>query len=120
MFLLYEQSKVLQTELKVFSGRTKMVAYVDILRLFTQLELTENQRARKSDTKEIKNKHSSRPVGGAEMGSRGREDSRCPGGTETGGVWDKRGRQSDHLQTLWPHIRADKPRGPDSEWQRTG
>ena len=84
MFLLYEQSKVLQTELKVFSGRTKMVAYVDILRLFTQLELTENQRARKSDTKEIKNKHSSRPVGGVETGSWGGEDSRGRGGTEAG------------------------------------
>ena len=32
-------------------------------------ELTENRMARKSDTKEIKNKHSSRPVGGAETGS---------------------------------------------------
>ena len=52
--------------------------------------------ARKSDTKEIKNKHSSRPVGGAEMGSRGGEDSHGSGGTETGRVWDERGRQSDH------------------------
>ena len=52
--------------------------------------------ARKSDTKEIKNKHSSRLVGGAEMGSWGREDLRGCGGTETGGVWDERGRQSDH------------------------
>ena len=45
---------------------------------------------------EIKNKHSSRPVGGAETGSRGGEDSSCSGGTKTGGVWDKWGRQSDH------------------------
>ena len=51
------------------------------------------------------------------MGSQGGEDSRCRGGTKTGGVWDKRGRQSEHWQTLWPHIRADKPRGQDSEWQ---
>ena len=29
-------------------------------------------------------------------GHRGGEDSRGRGGTETGGVWDKRGRQSDH------------------------
>ena len=28
------------------------------------------------------------------MGSRGGEDSHCPGRTETGGVWDKLGRQS--------------------------
>ena len=34
-----------------------------------QPELTENQMARKSDTKEIKNKHSSRPVGRAETGT---------------------------------------------------
>ena len=37
------------------------------LRLLTQPELTENQTARKSETKEIKHKHLSRPVGGAEM-----------------------------------------------------
>ena len=54
------------------------------------------------------------------MGSRGREDSRGRGGTETGGAWDERGRQSDHWQTLRPHIHADKPRGLDSEWRRTG
>ena len=38
------------------------------------------------------------------MGSQGREDSSCCGGTETSGVWDERGRQSDHWQTLRPHI----------------
>ena len=55
------------------------------------------------------------------MGSLGGEDSRGCGGTETGGVWDKQGRQSDHWQTLRPpHSRTDKPRGPDSEWQRKG
>ena len=54
------------------------------------------------------------------MGSRGGEDSCCHGGTQTGGVWDERGRQSDHWQTVWSHILADKPRGPDSEWRRTG
>ena len=46
-----------------------MAAQVDTLRLLTQPELTENQTARKSDTKEIKNKHLSRPVGGAETGT---------------------------------------------------
>ena len=85
-----------------------------------QPELTENRTARKSDTKEIKNKHSSRPVGGAETGSRSGEDWRGHGGTETGGVWDERDRQSDHWQTLRPHIRADKLRGPESEWRKTG
>ena len=51
---------------------------------------------KKSDTKEIKNKHSSRPVGGAETGSGGGDNSCCHCGTETGGVWDEWGRQSDH------------------------
>ena len=54
------------------------------------------------------------------MGSRGGEDSSCRGGTETGGVWDEQGRQSDHWQTLQPHIHADKLGGLDSEWRRTG
>ena len=43
---------------------------MDTLRLLAQPELTENRMARVSETKEIKNKHSSRPVGGAEMGTR--------------------------------------------------
>ena len=34
------------------------------------------------------------------MGSQGREDLCCRGGTETGGVWDEQVRQSDHWQTL--------------------
>ena len=82
--------------LKTMTWRTKMAVWVDTLRLLTQPELTEIQTARKSDTKEIKNKHSSRLVGGAETGSQGREDSRCRGRIETGGVWDERCRQSDH------------------------
>ena len=73
-----------------------MAASVDTLRLLAQPEVTENRKASKSNTKEIKNKYSSRSVGGAEPGSRGREDSHCHGGTEIGRVWDERGRQSDH------------------------
>ena len=92
-----------------------MAVQVDTLRLLAQPELTENQTARTSDTKLIKKKHSSRPVGGAEMVNQGGEDLRGRGGTETGGVWDEWGRQSDHWQTLQPHIHADKLRGPDSE-----
>ena len=42
---------------------------MDTLHLLAQPELTEDRTARKSDTKEIKNKQSSRPVGGAEMGT---------------------------------------------------
>ena len=52
---------------------------MDTLRLLAQPELVENRTARKSDTKEIKNKHTSRPVGGAEMGSWGGEDLRYLG-----------------------------------------
>ena len=73
-----------------------MTASVDTLCLLAQPELTENQMARKSDTKEIKNICSSRLVGGVETGSRVGEDLHRRGGTKTGGVWDERGRQSDH------------------------
>ena len=56
-----------------------------------------------------------------QTGRRGREDSRGSGGTETGGVWDERGRQSDQLKDpAAPHSCTDKPRGPDSEWWRAG
>ena len=47
-----------------------MVAEVDTLRLLAQPELAENRKARGCDTKEIKKKHSSRLVGGAETGTR--------------------------------------------------
>ena len=73
-----------------------MAAYVDTLRLLAQPEMTGNRTARGSDTKEIKNKHSSRLVGGTGDGHWGGEDSRGCGRTETGGVWDERGRQSEH------------------------
>ena len=46
-----------------------MAGYVETLRLLVQSELTEYRSSRVSDTKEIKNKHSSRPVGGAETGT---------------------------------------------------
>ena len=51
------------------------------------------------------------------MGSRGGEDSSCCGGTETGGVWDERGRQSDHWQTLRPRIGAQINR---EGWTQSG
>ena len=69
---------------------------MDTLHLLAQPVLAENRTTRKSDTKEIKNKHSSGLVGGAETGSWGRENSHGRGGTETGGVWDKWRRQSEH------------------------
>ena len=43
---------------------------MDTLHLLAQPELTANRTAGGSDTKEIQNKHSSRPVGGAETGTR--------------------------------------------------
>ena len=46
-----------------------MVEQVDTLHLLAQPELTENQTATGADTKEIENNHSSRLVGGAEMGT---------------------------------------------------
>ena len=57
-----------------------MVAWVDVLRLLTQPELTEGPAEGRSKTREIKDGHSSRPVGGAEMGGQGGEGSRCHGG----------------------------------------
>ena len=42
---------------------------MDTLCLLAQPELTENRKARGSNTKEIKNGHSSRPVVGAETGT---------------------------------------------------
>ena len=82
-----------------------MAAYVHILRLLAQPELTENLMARKSDTKEIKNKHSSRPVGGVETGTGAERTLVAMAGprlTEcrTNGA----GRAV--VSTLWPHIRA--------------
>ena len=67
---------------------------MDTLRLLAQPELTENETARTSGTKEIKKYtfiQTGRRGGDGHLGG---EDSRCCGWTESGGVWDKRGRQS--------------------------
>ena len=53
-----------------------------------------------------------------ETGSLGGEDSSGHGGTETGGVWDEGGRQSDHWQTLRPHICAQI--NPEGQTQSGG
>ena len=103
----------------------KMQAEVDTLRLLAQPkegqqqfknkkqpELTENRTAWKSDTKEIKKKHSSRPVGGVEMGSRGREDSRQGSGWQTqrgGGLWNRAGSATAH-RPLGPTFMRRKTR----------
>ena len=76
----------------IYELPAKMEAFIDILCLLTQPkegqqfknkkqeELTENQLYGSLTTKEIKKKHSSRPVGVVEMGSQA-EDLR------QGGVW---------------------------------
>ena len=56
---------------------------------------------RKLNSKEVrhqvdKKEHTSRLVGGAETGTRAERTRVGHGGTDTGGVWDQRGRQSDH------------------------
>ena len=54
------------------------------------------------------------------MGSQGGEDSRCRGGTKTGGVWDKRHRQSSASRRCSPtFVHRFGSRGPDSECRRT-
>ena len=45
------------------------------------------------------------------MGSRGGEDWRCPGGTETGRVWDKRRRQSSTSRPCGPTFSQINPEG---------
>ena len=66
----------------------KMEAWVDTLRLLAQPKEGQQQFKNKKQpephgsptTKEIKKKHSSRPVGGVETGSRGGEDLSQGGG----------------------------------------
>ena len=68
---------------------------------------------RKSNGKEVRHQVDKETY--IQTGRRGRdghwggEDSRGHGRTETGGVWDQQGRQSDHWQALWPpHSHTDK------------
>ena len=80
-----------------------MEAQVDILCFLTQPkegqqqfkskkqpELTENLTARKSNNQGDKKETF------IQTSRRGGEDSLCCGRTKTGGVWDERGRKSDH------------------------
>ena len=50
---------------------------------------------RKSNGKEVRHQVDKKETY-IQNGRRGGEDSRGHGGTETGAVWDERGRQSDH------------------------
>ena len=60
-----------------------------------QPELTENQTVLKSDNQGFKEDTFIQTGRRGGDGKPGGEDLRCCGGTETGGVWDKQGRQSD-------------------------
>ena len=72
--------------------------------------------ARKSDTKEIKNKHTSRPVGGAETGTRAERTCVAVVGLRLAEC----GTNGTLADPVAPHLRTDKLRGPDSEWRRKG
>ena len=76
--------------------------------------------ARKSDTKEIKNKHSSTLVGGAEMGTRVERTRVAVVGPRLAECGTNGAGSLTTSRPCGPHWRTDKPRGPDSEWQRTG
>ena len=63
-------------------------------------------------TKELKKKHSSRPVGGSDTGSRGREDTLQGASLQSG--------QPRRQLVDWalPHLCADKPGGKTGERDR--
>ena len=90
---------------KIFHQGEPRWRQVDTLHLLAQPELTENQPVRKSDTKEIKNKHSSRPVGGAEMGT-GAERTRV---AVAGPRLAECGTNGAGAHSVAPHSHTDKP-----------
>ena len=71
-------------------GRHTVPPHTTKRRTTTNLKTTNNQNLQKIElygsptTKELKKKHSSRPVGGVEMGSWGEEDSQGDSGWQTG------------------------------------
>ena len=71
--------------------------------------MPENQTVWKSNNQEVKlkKKHSSRPVGGEEMGSQGGEDSRQGTGWRTG--------VGKAAEREVPHLCADTPEGTTGE-----
>ena len=91
-------------------GRYTLHARITKRSTTTNLKTKNNQKCQKIElygsltTKELKKKHSSRLVGGAEMASQGREDSQQVGGWWTqrgGGLWNEAG-----------SVTASRPRGP--------
>ena len=104
-------------------GRNTVPPCTTKRRTTTNLKTKNNQRWQKiklygsSTTKEIKKKHSSRPVGGAEMGSRGREDLWQGGGWRTqrgGGLWSRVGKAAAGWRgsSWWTRWQTAKPRVP--------
>ena len=95
----------------------------------------ENQNCQKIElngsptTKDLKKKHSPRPVGGAEMGSQGGEGSQQGGGWRTqrgGGLWRGHARLQLADPTRWwlaataaPHSCIDKPGGMEGGGKQT-
>ena len=71
-------------------------------------------------TKEIKKNHPSRPVGGAETGSQGREDSwQCGRDRERWWIVEKMGQAVRQLaDSMAPHSRIDKLGGTAEEQNR--
>ena len=80
--------------------------------------------ARGYDTKEIKNKHSSRPVGGAEMGTRVEKTRVAVAGPRLAEYGTNGAGSLSTSRPCSPTFAAlhsaDKPRGPGSEWWRAG
>ena len=76
--------------------------------------------ARESDTKEIKNKHSSRPIEGAETGTRVERTLVAVAGPRLAECGTTAQAVRALADPAAPHSRTDKLRGPESEWQRAG
>ena len=96
-------------------GRYTVPLHIPKISTTTNLKTKNNQNCQKMElygsptTKELKKKHSSRPVGGAEMGSRGREDLQQGNGWQTG---------QSHI-SVWinweEQLRSDRPQNPGSQ-----
>ena len=100
--------------------RTKMAAEVDTLRLLAQPELTENRTARRSNTKEIKNKHSSRPVGGAETGTGVERTPVAVAGLRLVECGTNGPGSLSTSRPCGPTFAHINPEGGTQEWRRTG
>ena len=115
-------------------GRHTVPPHTAKRRTTTNLKTKNNQNWQKIElygsptTKELKKKHSSRRVGGAETGSWGREDPLQGGGwrTQRGGrLWNGAGQAAASRprkvvagRPCGPHSHVDRPGGTSAEWSR--